>query len=101
MNVNTGPAGGVATGESERVQVEIEGRWDALALCEHLVSFHSFLVQRQGQRWVVHARAPGRHGEDLTDALRAIDEWATERGVDGIACRVGNRRHRLGGHEPE
>jgi hypothetical protein len=100
MNMNPGSAVGIATGESEHVQVEIEGRWDALALCEHLLSFHSFLVQRQGERWVVHARAPGRHGEDLSEALRAIDEWATERGAGSVACRVGDRRQRLGGHEP-
>jgi hypothetical protein len=50
-----------------------------------LVPFHSYLVQHTTDRWVVHARAPGRHGEPLAEALRAIDEWRGERRLDAPA----------------
>jgi hypothetical protein len=64
-----------------QVEVEVRGRWDALALSEMLIPFHSFLVQQTRERWVVHARAPGWRGEPLTDSeVIAID---TPRG-----CRV-------------
>ena len=64
------------------VEVDVYGRWDALALSEQLVPFHSFLVQHAAGRWVVHARSPGAHGEPLSTALRAIEEWRAERGLD-------------------
>jgi hypothetical protein len=41
---------------------------------------------------VVHARAPGCHGEPLADALLAIQEWRAERGVD-VSVRVADRPH--------
>lgn len=69
------------------VEVRVGGRWDALALSELLVPFHSFLVQRAPDRWVVHARTPGRHGESLADALWAIEEWRAERSLE-VPIRV-------------
>lgn len=83
------------------IEIDVEGRWDALALSEDLIPFHSFLVQYEAQRWVVHARTPGCHGEDLTDALRAIEDWAGERGLESVSCRVGGRLHQLVGSEQE
>jgi hypothetical protein len=78
------------------VEIEVDGRWDALALSERLSAFRSFLVQHTTERWVVHARAPGCHGEPLADALRAIEEWQAERRLDAsvrVAGRpVGSRR---------
>ena len=68
--------------QSERVttiEVEVRGRWDALALSELLIPFHSFLVQYDHERWLVHARAPGCHGEPLSDALARIEGWRAER----------------------
>jgi hypothetical protein len=67
------------------IKVGVSSRWDALALSELLVPFHSDLVLHTMDRWVVHARAPGRHGESLTEALRAIDEWCAERRLDAAA----------------
>lgn len=64
------------------VEIEVRGRWDALALCERLIPFHSFLVQHGPERWVVHARAPGCHGEALDVALAVIGEWQHERATD-------------------
>ncbi|MGH2971597.1 MAG: hypothetical protein ACRDLE_05610 [Gaiellaceae bacterium] len=83
------------------IEIDVEGRWDALALLEHLIPFHSFLVQYEARRWVVHARTPGGHGEDLADALRAIDDWVAERGLESISCSVGGRPHQLVGSERE
>jgi hypothetical protein len=64
------------------LEVDVRGRWDALALSELLVPFHSFLVQHTTDRWVVHARTPGCHGEPLSEALRAIEEWRAGRRLD-------------------
>jgi hypothetical protein len=72
------------------VEIEVRGRWDALALSEQLIPFHSFLVQHGPERWVVHARAPGCHGEPLDDALGAIDEWRDQRSTEA-AVRVDGR----------
>jgi hypothetical protein len=72
------------------VEIDVDGRWDALALSELLIPFHSFLVQHTTERWVVHARVPGYHGEPLADALRAIKEWQAERPMDA-SVRVGGR----------
>lgn len=95
---------GVGLAESDTaaaIEIELDGRWDALALSEHLIPFHSFLVQYGAQLWVVHARTPGCHGEDLDDALRAIDDWVAERGLESVSCRVGGRAQQLVGGEGE
>jgi hypothetical protein len=56
-------------------QVEVQGRWDAVALADVLAPFHSFMVQRGDARWIVHARAPGCRGESFADALVAVAKW--------------------------
>ena len=83
MSTGASPAS-AHTGHSVTAAMEVDvcGRWDALALSELLVPFHSFLVQHTTDRWVVHARTPGSHGETLLQALRAIEEWRAERGLD-------------------
>jgi hypothetical protein len=83
------PTEGEASSDAA-VEVDVYGRWDALALSELLVPFHSFLVQHTAERWAVHARAPGCHGEPLADALRAIEEWQAERHLDA-SVRVAGR----------
>lgn len=95
---------GVGLAEAETtaaIEIDLDGRWDALALSEQLIPFHSFLVQYEAQRWVVHARTPGFHGEDLADALQTIDDWVAERGLESVSCRVGGRAHQLVGSERE
>lgn len=77
------------------IEIEVQGRWDALALSEMLIPFHSFLVQLDSERWVVHARAPGGHGEPLPDALDAIDEWRAEQHPQAASCRVDGRPYEL------
>jgi hypothetical protein len=74
------------------VEIHVDGRWDALALSEALVPFQSFLVQHTAERWVVHARAPGFHGETLGEALRAIADWQAERRLDA-PVHVAGRHH--------
>jgi hypothetical protein len=78
------------------VEIDVAGRWDALALSELLIPFHSFLVQHTADRWVVHARAPGCGGEPLEGALRAIEGWRAERRVDA-SVRVAGRPVRASG----
>jgi len=73
-----------AVSVASAIEVDVRGRWDALDLSELLVPFHSFLVQETPNRWVVHARAPGCHGEPLADAVRAIEEWSAERGLEAM-----------------
>ena len=81
MSIGASPARAL-TEETVTVEVDVRGRWDALALSELLVPFHSFLVQHTIDRWVVHARAPGCHGEPIADALRTIEKWRLERDMD-------------------
>jgi hypothetical protein len=69
------------------IEIEVEDRWDALALSELLIPFHSFLVQHDHEHWVVHARAPGFHGEPLPDALEVIEDWRADRSALS-SCRV-------------
>ena len=103
MSECSGVALGLAESETTAaIEIGLDGRWDALALSEHLIPFHSFLVQHEAQRWVVHARTPGCHGEDLAEALRAIDDWVAERGLEGVvSCRVGGRADHLVGSASE
>ena len=78
------------------IEIEVQGRWDALALSELLIPFHSFLVQHDQERWVVHARAPGCHGESLSDALEKIEGWRAEQDSPRAAsCRIGGRPYQL------
>jgi len=78
------------------IEIEDQTRWDALALLDLLIPYHSFLVQHDHDRWVVHARAPGYQGRPLSDALEAIHEWRNNRGLRAVSCRIGGRRYELG-----
>ena len=77
------------------LEIEVQGRWDALALSEALIPYHSFLVQFDRQRWVVHARVPGCGGEPLESALAKIEEWVADRSVGELSCRVGGQPYQL------
>ena len=84
--------------QSASIEVEVHGRWDALALSEALMPFHSFLVHHEGQRWMVHARVPGCHDESLEDALRTLEDWMAEHGSSN-ACWIGGELYELGVRE--
>jgi hypothetical protein len=83
------------------IEVEVDGRWDALALSELLIPFHSFLVQHDQEHWVVHARAPGVHGAPLPEALEVIEAWRADRRaraswrVDGRTCQPRETKERV------
>jgi hypothetical protein len=64
-------------------------------LSETLIPYHSFLVQFDRQRWVVHARVPGYHGEPLDAALAKIKEWLADRRLEDVSCRIGGQPYEL------
>lgn len=95
MSVGVSPAPPVTDAAlTAAVEVDVHGRWDALALYELLAPFNSFLVQHGTDRWVVHATAPGCRGELLAEALHAIDEWCAERRID-TSVRVDSSNARI------
>lgn len=73
---------------SATVEIDVRGRWDAVALSRRLAAYHSYLVQVSRERWLVRAQAPGSHGEALEAALRVVDEWRVARHVEDAAVRV-------------
>jgi hypothetical protein len=77
--------------ENATVEIDLQGRWDALELSQRLSPFHSFLVQYNPGRWVVRAQAPGSHGERLDRALGIIQEWLDERRVEDTSMRINGR----------
>jgi hypothetical protein len=79
------------TVETATVEIDLQGRWDAVALLQRLSAYHSFLVQYKPGRWVVRAQAPGCHGERLERALSTIQEWRDERRIEGTSMRVNGR----------
>jgi hypothetical protein len=93
------PHQSAAASAQVEVEVDVRSRWDALALSEALIPFHSFMVQHNADRWVVHARSPGSHGEPLDDALAAIAQWRHERSIEA-AVRVDGRARGGRGDRP-
>jgi hypothetical protein len=79
------------TVEIATLEISIRGRWDALALSQRLVPYHSFLVRYDPERWVVNAQTPGCNGERLTDALSAIAAWLAERHIEDASVQVDGR----------
>ena len=77
------------------IEIDVQGRWDAVALMRRLDPYHSYLVQYEPERWQVHAECPGRHGERLPSALGAIEQSLEARHVEGAAVRVDGRLQRL------
>jgi len=73
------------------IEIDVEGRWDAVALMERLDSYHPYLIQFAPQRWLVHAQCPGCHNEQLPSALAAIEESLAARHVDRAEVRVDGR----------
>lgn len=70
------------------IEIDVQARWDAVALMRRLDPFHSYLVQLAPEHWVVHANCPGCHGERLPNALVAIDESLVARHLEDTAVRV-------------
>lgn len=77
--------------DAAAVEIGVDERCHALRLMEVLIPFHSFLVEDERERWVVHARVPGCHGESLDDLLVAIEEWGAGTGVKRFTCLLDDR----------
>ena len=77
-----------------RIEIEVESRWDAVALMRRLDPYHSYLIQLGLTHWLVHAGCPGCHGEPLPSALEAIDQSLAARHVEGAEVRIDGRRRR-------
>jgi len=73
------------------IEIDVQARWDAVALMRRLDPFRSYLVQLAPEHWVVHAACPGCHGERLPTALAAIDESLAARHLEGAPVRVDGR----------
>jgi hypothetical protein len=73
------------------IEIDVQGRWDAVALMRRLDPYHSYLVQFAPERWLVHAECPGYHGEPLPRALAAVEEALAARHIEGAAVRVDGR----------
>lgn len=76
------------------IEIDVQERWDAVALMRRLDPYHSYLVQFAPEQWLVHAECPGCHGERLPNALAAIEESLAARHVEGAAVRVDGRPYR-------
>lgn len=77
-----------------RIEIRVIGRWNACALQEGLAPFGPFLIQHSAERWVVHAHAPGCHGESIDAALAAIEKCLGERGVGETSIRIDGKPYR-------
>ena len=76
------------------LEIDVQSRWDAVQLLERLAPYHPHLVQLDFPegRWLVRAQTPGTHGETVTTAVDAIEEWHRERGIASVGvCLTGIR----------
>jgi hypothetical protein len=73
------------------IEIDVQGRWDAIALMQRLDPYRPYLVHFAPERWLVRAECPGCHGERLPSALAAIEESLAARRVERAAVRVDGR----------
>jgi hypothetical protein len=76
------------------IEIDVQSRWDAVALMRRPDPYHSYLAEFAPERWLVHAECPGCHGEPLPRALAAVEEALAARHVEGAAVRIDGRPHR-------
>ena len=77
-----------------QIEIRVVGRWTACALLERLAPYRSFLIQHDAERWVVHARTPGCHGESMESAIAAIEECLDEHAVEEASIRIDGKPYR-------
>ena len=85
----------MTAGRMASLEIEVRSRWDALALSEMLIPYHSYLVQFDCRRWVVHARVPGCHGEPLDGALGKVKDWLADRSLGEASCLIDGQQYKL------
>jgi hypothetical protein len=76
------------------IEIDVQDRWDAVALMRRLGPYHSYLVQFAPERWLVHAECPGCHGEPLLRALADVEAALAARQAEGTAVRIDGRPYR-------
>jgi hypothetical protein len=76
------------------IEIGVRGRWDAVALMQRLNPYHPYLIEFAPERWLVHAEAPGCHGEPLPSALATIDESLAARHLEDAVVRIDGRPYR-------
>jgi hypothetical protein len=76
------------------IEIRVVGRWNARALLERLAPYRAFLVQHAAERWVVHAQAPGCHGESTESAIALIEECLHEHRVGESPIRIDGEPYR-------
>jgi hypothetical protein len=79
------------------IEIDVHGRWDAVALLQRLNPYRPHLIQFAPERWRVHLEAPGCHGERLPSALATIEESLAARQVEDATVRVDGRPYRPAG----
>jgi hypothetical protein len=80
--------------EPMTIEIRVGGRWNACALLERLAPYRSFLIEHGADRWVVHAQAPGCHGESMESAIAAIEECLDEHAVGDASIRIDGKPYR-------
>jgi hypothetical protein len=76
------------------LEIDVSNRWDAVQLLDRLAPYHPHIVQLDfpDGRWLVRAQTPGAHGENVTNAVDAIEAWHRERGIPSVGvCLTGTR----------
>lgn len=79
--------------EATRIEVGVVGRWNACAVLASLSSYRPFMIQHGPERWVVHAQAPGCHGENAASAVAAIETCLEERGITAPSIRIDRKQY--------
>jgi hypothetical protein len=79
---------------SATIEIDVCERLDAVALMQRLNPYHPCLIKFAPERWLVHAEAPGCHGEGLPSALAAVDESLAARHLENATVRVNGRPYR-------
>ncbi len=78
------------------IEIDIEGRWDALRLLRRLCAGHqhAFLVQVAADQWVAHAEPVGSREQCINDALAAMEELRRAGYLSTASVRVEGRPYR-------
>lgn len=83
------------------IEIDLEGRWDAVALMQGLGPYHPYLIQFAPEHWLVHAQCPGCHGERLPSALAAIEDSLAARHIERAEVRVDGQTYSAAANREE
>lgn len=83
------------------IEIDLEGRWDSVALMQRLGPYHPYLIQFAPEHWLVHAQCPGCHGERLPSALAAIEDSLAARHIERAEVRVDGQTYSAAANREE